>query len=347
MQQKMPHRNLRNFRYVQGVDTTEYSETAYERKDKLLLYEQLIDDGCSPEMALIAIKTPRSTYFRWRKKYNLYGLAGLENESTRPHTIRKANLRDRLEKQIYSLRKKYPLWGKEKLAAVLSRDHNTKASTSTVGRILHQLQVQGRIKPVRFMLYGKANIKRRQFNGHSQRWRSGMKTQGPGELVQIDHMTITMIGAGPLKHFTAVCPFTKITVDQVYREATSKNAADFLRQVQRELPFPLKSVQVDGGSEFMDFFERRCEQQNIGLYVLPPRSPECNGGVERGNGTMKYEFYNQYDGFNSLYHIQKGLQRYVRFYNRVRPHRAIGLLTPCQFFENLNMRPISPIGREP
>lgn len=306
-----------------------------------------MDEGCSPEIALAAIKTPRSTYFRWKKNYNLLGLAGLENESTRPNTIRKADLHDKFEKQVYQMRMKYPLWGKEKIAAVIRREMNTTISISTVGRILRKLQSQGKIKPVRFHLFGKANLKSRVFNGHSQRWKSGMKAQSPGELVQIDHMTVSVPGIGSIKHFTAVCPITKLSVNQTYREATSKNAAEFLEQVQRELPFPIKSVQVDGGPEFMDYFERRCKQENIGLYVLPPRSPECNGGVERGNGTMKYEFYYQYNGPLNLHMLQKNLQKYVNFYNRVRPHKSLGLLTPWQFFETLKMRPISLICPEP
>ena len=32
------------------------------------------------------------------------------------------------------------------------------------------------------------------------------------------------------------------------------------------------------------------------LFVLPPRKPKWNGGVERGNAPIKYEFYAQYDG---------------------------------------------------
>lgn len=41
--------------------------------------------------------------------------------------------------------------------------------------------------------------------------------------------------------------------------------------------FKVKGVQVDGGSEFV----AACRDRNLQLYVLPPRTPELNGGVER------------------------------------------------------------------
>ena len=51
------------------------------------------------------------------------------------------------------------------------------------------------------------------------------------------------------------------------------------------MPFGLRAVQVDGGSEFMAEFEQACLDRGIALFVLPPRSPKLNGHVERANGT--------------------------------------------------------------
>ena len=39
------------------------------------------------------------------------------------------------------------------------------------------------------------------------------------------------------------------------------------------LPFPLRSVQVDGTSEFMADFETACQGLDIPLHVLPPGAP--------------------------------------------------------------------------
>ena len=37
-------------------------------------------------------------------------------------------------------------------------------------------------------------------------------------------------------------------------------------------------------------FEDACSQLKLTLIVLPPRKPEYNGGVERGNRTFREEF---------------------------------------------------------
>ena len=43
----------------------------------------------------------------------------------------------------------------------------------------------------------------------------------------------------------------------------------------------------------MKEFEEACQEVNIPLYVLPPKRPQYNGGIERGNRPFREEFYNQ------------------------------------------------------
>jgi hypothetical protein len=93
-----------------------------------------------------------------------------------------------------------------------------------------------------------------------------------------------------LKHFTAVCPMTKITIQQVYRSVTSAVAVEFLSYLKSQFVTSIKSIQVDGVSEFMGAFEKTCKQAQIHFYVLPPRRPKYNAHVERVNRTVKYEF---------------------------------------------------------
>lgn len=73
--------------------------------------------------------------------------------------------------------------------------------------------------------------------------------------------------------------------------ATAAAASLFLDKLQADMPITVEGIQVDGGSEFIAAFEAECEKRSIKLYVLPPRSPKLNGGVERCNGAWRYEFY--------------------------------------------------------
>jgi IS30 family transposase len=57
------------------------------------------------------------------------------------------------------------------------------------------------------------------------------------------------------------------------------------------MPFKIKSIQVDSGSEFMKCFEKICQALGIELYVLPPSRPQYNHGVEPRNRTFREGFY--------------------------------------------------------
>jgi len=242
----------------------------------------------------------------------LYGLIDLEDESRIPNKTRQSTWSKEIENRVYRLRFKYRLWGKAKIIIMCIKEYNEIISQSMIGRIIHKLMIQNRIKPVRFLLYQKIH-ENRVFTGHTQRWKIDMKANIPGELVQFDHMTVEVPGYGLVKNFSAICPITKIAVEKIYKEANGRNTADFLNTVMLELPFSIKSIQVDGGSEFMKDFENLCQKSNIPLFVLPPRSPEYNCNVERANGIFKYEFFAQYEYPGSFDLLQAKLKKFVLF----------------------------------
>lgn len=128
---------------------------------------------------------------------------------------------------------------------------------------------------------------------------------------------------------------TKITIAQAYRNASSRTAAEFLNYVLKKLPFAVQSIQVDGGSEFRKDFEAGCEKQQIPLFVLPPRSPELNGCVERCNRTLRYEFYQLYDGLLEYHELTQSLQGYMHIYNTFRPHQALQQDTPIAYYQRV------------
>src|SRR3990167_8101621 len=322
----------KRYYHINNIDETEYSEIVWKRKEIIDKYDLLKSEGCDEKVILEVISVSRASIFRWKKKYKLYNLAGLEDESRRPNNTRKSTWTPEIENRIHKLRREYPIFGKAKLAIMYKRKYKDKISESKVGRIIANLIVKRKIYPVKFLLY-KRITQPRKFTGHSKRWNRDMKATKPGELVQFDHMTIQLVGHGQIKHFSDICQTTKIAVEYFYKEANSRNGAHFLNLAISKFPFPILSIQVDGGGEFMKDFENLCEKLKIPLFVLPPRSPEFNCNVERGNGTFKYEFYAQHDSSGSLDKLHKDLQKFVEFYNKIRPHHGLGLLTPYEFYE--------------
>jgi len=258
---------------------------ASERLRRLELFAELRAAGCDEALCLKTIGWSRATYHRWHKRYREDGVRGLRSRSRRPKRLRRRCQTAADEALVLAKRDARPLWGKRKIGAALRRDvAGFELSDSSIGRILSRALKRKRIQSAA-QVAGYAKPKRRRnFGGHSKRWQYGMRADAPGVLVQFDHMSVSFPGTS-VKSFTAVCPTTGYLVARAYSRATSHNAARFLEHVLDTMPFAVDSIQVDGGSEFRAAFERACQQRDIALFVLPPKSPKYNAHVERAHRT--------------------------------------------------------------
>ena len=82
-------------------------------------------------------------------------------------------------------------------------------------------------------------------------------------------------------------------------------------------------------------FEDACAELGIPLFVLPPRKPTYNGGVERGNRIFREEFYNRNDLLaDSIGAMRVELKKALHKYNTYRPHRNLKGLTPMEYIQN-------------
>lgn len=151
-----------------------------------------------------------------------------------------------------------------------------------------------------------------------------------GERIQIDHMTVNKYGR-IFKHFQAWDRCSKFIYADVFSAASSKSAAEFLKNLVAKCPFKILSIQVDGGSEFRGDFEKACEELGIPLIVLPPSKPKYNGGVERGNRIFREEFYaNPKLLADTMPSMRKALTKALHIYNTFRPHHSLKGLTLMQ-----------------
>jgi transposase len=139
----------------------------------------------------------RSTYYRRKKLVATLGIKGFINKSKRPKRIRDSKIPKEVIELVLQIRQANPTYGKAKIAVILKRDYQVPYSESSIGRIISQLIKDRKIKPSISFARPK---RRRQFNHHAQRWRYEMKATSPGEMVQIDHMSVTKNNIG-IKHF--------------------------------------------------------------------------------------------------------------------------------------------------
>lgn len=332
----MQIRYLHGYRsyHLNRVCVSPENAQAKERWDALQRFASGMAEGLSSRASARIVGIPRSTLYRWKKRMGR-NLQGLVDKSKRPKHLRQGKDKSALSQRIVELREQYPAWGKRKIRKLLERE-GTSASESAVGRMLSSLLKKGLLVSARF----KTNHSfRKSKRPYAQRLKRGERLKGsvPGEVLQIDHMSVNLPFGKVVKHFNAVCFNSRYTISEVYCSASADTATSFIQKVIQHTPFKIQNIQVDGGSEFMAGFETACETYGIKLSVLAPRSPKLNGHVERLNGTFRTDFYEAYDLPHSLRELRPLLADYNDTYNWDRPHEALALQSPQEYLQNLGL----------
>lgn len=272
----------------------------------------------------------RQTFYRWKRRFDGHNLASLEDRSHRPQRLRQPTWTPELAQRVLSLRKQYPRWGK---LAVLLRRETCCVSTSMVGRILADLKRRGALhEPPRRAAAWPVRRKLRH-RPWATRKPKFWPIRQPGDLIELDTKELRPARGVVLKHFSARDIVSRWDVVEVHTRATSLAAAHFLEALFERMPFRIGALQVDGGSEFAAEFEQACQQRGVPLFVLPPRSPKLNGHVERAHRTHNEEFYEVTPEQWSVPVLNRQLRQWEQTYNAVRPHQALGYLTPLEFVQ--------------
>lgn len=270
----------------------------------------------------------RPTFYRWLGRYQPEDLRSLEDRSSVPQERRAPTWTLAQMAAVGRIRQRYPRWGKDKLVVLLGEE-GVALSTSMVGRILSRLKATGQLRePKRGRVVTRS---RGRLRPYAVRKPKDYRVEEPGDLVQIDTLEVRLCAGGVYKQFTARDMISRWDVLAVGSSATSKAAAKFLAQVEERMPFGIRGVQIDGGSEFMGEFELACQAKGWTLIVLPPRSPKLNGQVERAQRTHKEEFWQVSEVEPELAAIRAELAAWESVYNTVRPHQALGYLTPAEY----------------
>ncbi len=270
------------------------------------------------------------TFYRWKRRYNPKHLESLEDRTHHPKHLRQPAYSVELVEAVLKLREEYPRWGKDKLVVLLG-ENEVSCSASTVGRIIHRLKERGVLKePVPNHISAR---KRQRQRPYAIRKPKDYGISLVGDLVQLDTLDVRPLPGVLLKHFTAHDVISRWNTVGVYSRATANTAIDFLDTLETRMPFAVKAIQVDGGSEFEAIFEEECQRRGIKLFVLPPRSPKLNGAVERAHRTHTEEFYEVTESSFDLPELREELLKWEQVYNTVRPHQALGYVTPLKFLE--------------
>jgi putative transposase len=304
------------------------AELSREARKRLAWFDYYYSHGRKVALTCRYFGISRQAFYRWKPRYDPGDLSTLEGRSHRPHRRRQPTWTPEQAERVCRLREQYARWGKDKLAVLLRRE-GWRVSVSMVGRILTSLRKRGVLKdPVRFRVKRRRGTQNRPW---ALRKPQDYAVEKPGDLVQLDTLDLRPAPGVVLKQFTARDTISRWDVLEVHGRATSTAAKLFLDTLQRRLPFPLRALQVDGGGEFAAVFEQACQQRGIKLFLLPPRSPKLNGQVECANRTHTEEFYEITPFSLPIAELNRELLAWEHTYNTVRPHQALGYLTPLEF----------------
>lgn len=159
------------------------------------------------------------------------------------------------------------------------------------------------------------------------------KPTTPGELVQVDTLSINVRPDKAIKQFTAYDPVAPFTAAKAFSTKSAGCAKNFLEKHLVAFPFKVKGIQVDGGSEFLAEFEQACKDKGLALFVLPPKRPDLNGAVERAQSSWRYEYYACHDLPHRLDRLNEHIDAFAHLYNHHRPHGALGGRTPSAYLK--------------
>jgi putative transposase len=97
------------------------------------------------------------------------------------------------------------------------------------------------------------------------------------------------------------------------------------------MPFPIRAVQVDGRKRIRRRVRTVLPAARPASVRAASALPKLNGAVERANRTHTEVFYQVTPCSLEMKKLNRELRHWEKIYNTVRPHQALGYLTPLQF----------------
>ncbi len=304
------------------------ADITHDANKRLAWFDFYEKHGRNARATCIHFHISPDTFYRWKKRYRPSDLSSLEEHSHRPRHVRQPTWTTETVKAVQQLREEYPRWGKAKLVHLLAKQ-GIIVSESMVGRIIKYLKGRGVLRePLPNYISARKRPRNRPY---AVRKPKEYLAKAPGDIIQVDTMDVRPMPGVAFKHFAARDIVSRWDVFEASSQATSASAARFIDCIINRMPFSVKAIQVDGGSEFQSIFEETCREKGIRLFVLPPRSPKLNGHVERSNRTHTEEFYEVTDCEFDLPVLRPALKHWEIVYNTIRPHQSLNYLTPHQF----------------
>jgi len=251
-----------------------------------------------------------NTVIRWAKEkpcYNSKGQLVIPTRSSRPHHHPR-QLSSKIVSRILKIR------AERQQCAEIIHHRLTKegivVSLSSVKRVLKR--------------YGCSRYSKwKKWHQYSPR----PLPEKPGILVELDSL-IEGRSQKRLCAYALIDVFSRWAYAEPVISPNSRRSVLFVKRAKKKIPFLLKCIQTDHGSEFSKWFTKVIEHQGIKHRHSRVRRPTDNGYVERFIRTLQNECLDRIA--QSYRRWQKEIPDYLHYYNTERPHMGLNFKTPLE-----------------
>ena len=276
----------------------------------------------------------RTWFYKWKRRYDQYGKAGLRNIDRSPPAMPNRTPLD-IEMKILDFITTYPTYGPQRIANEFTMK-NVPVKPSAVYNVLKRYNLNTRKHRLEYMrikngvVSTTTDLERDKDKSKSR----SLDTRYPGHIIGMDVFYVgTLKGVGRIFQFTAIDTYSSYAWAKLYTDKSAVSACDFMMHVyNNNLDVPIQSVLTDNGLEFTTHhtsknhsFERLVRELAIKHRLTKVRHPWTNGACERLNRTLLEEFYQvafRTKIYQSVLQLNDDLNRFIEFYNCQRTHQG-------------------------